>query len=92
MRLLDALRGFRHGRTFEDLARVLSCSPRTVRRYLADLDADLRVELCLIDNRAAARLIDTSYSTIAITRRERYTLLAVRGLFDVSPARRSPRT
>ncbi len=84
LRLLDALRGFRRGRTFEDLARVLGCSQRTVRRYLADLvDADLRVELCLIENRAAARLIDTSYSTIAITRRERYTLLAVRGLFDV---------
>lgn len=66
------------------MARVLGCSPRTVRRYLADLvDADLRVELCLIANRAAARLTDTSYLTIAITRRERYTLLAVRGLFDV---------
>ena len=33
--------------------------------------------------RAGARLVERTYSNIAITRRERYTLLAIASLFDV---------
>lgn len=37
LRLLDALRGFKHGRTLEDLAKKLSVSDRTIRRDLQEL-------------------------------------------------------
>ncbi|MBV8760169.1 MAG: WYL domain-containing protein [Deltaproteobacteria bacterium] len=81
---MDALRGFKHGRTLEDLAKKLGVSERTVRRDLQELaDADVRVELSRVDGRAAARLLETSYSGVPVTRRERYTLLAARRVFDV---------
>lgn len=84
LRLLDHLRGFKHGRTLEDLAAKLGVSERTVRRDLAELaDADVRVELWRVDGRAAARLLESSYSSVSVTRRERYTLLAARRVFDV---------
>lgn len=84
LRILDALRGYRQGRSLSELATEVDVSERTVRRDLADLiDAGIRIDLTLIGNRAGAKLIDASYSTIAITRRERYTLLAVRRMFDV---------
>jgi len=37
LRLLDALRGFKHGRTLEELATKLGVSERTVRRDLEEL-------------------------------------------------------
>jgi predicted DNA-binding transcriptional regulator YafY len=84
LRLLDALRGFKHGRTLEDLAAKLGVSERTVRRDLQELaDADVRVELSRVDGRAAARLLETSYTGVPVTRRERYTLLAAARVFDV---------
>lgn len=84
LRLLDALRGFKNGRTLEDLAAKLGVSERTIRRDLAELaDADVRVELSRVDGRAAARLVETSYTGVPVTRRERYTLLAARRVFDV---------
>ena len=84
LRLLDTLRGFKHGRTLEDLAKKLGVSERTVRRDLQELaDADVRVELSRVDGRAAARLLEASYSGVPVTRRERYTLLAARRVFDV---------
>lgn len=84
LRLLDALRGYKHGRTLADLARELDVSERTIRRDLADLDdAAVRIKLTRIGDRTAARLVESGVSAIAVTRRERYTLLAVRRAFDV---------
>lgn len=82
--VLNALRGFKQGRTLADLAEIVCVSERTVRRDLVDLnDAGIEIELTRVDGRAAACLVEASYSTVAITRRERYSLLAVRGMFDV---------
>lgn len=84
LRVLNALRGFKQGRTLADLAAEVGVSERTVRRDLADLtDAEIDIELTRVDGRAAACLVEASYSTVPITRRERYTLLAVRSVFDV---------
>src|SRR5262245_63665203 len=84
LRVLDELRGFRRGRPLAELARHLDASERTVRRDLADLRAiGFEIEAVLLDGRAGARLVEKSFSSIAITRRERYTLLAVASLFDV---------
>jgi predicted DNA-binding transcriptional regulator YafY len=84
IRVLDELRGFRRGRRLAEIARVLGVSERTVRRDLEDLRAaGFEIESTLIDTRAAARLVEKTYSNVAITRRERYTLLAIASLFDV---------
>jgi proteasome accessory factor B len=84
LRVLDELRGFRRGRLLAELARQLDVSERTVRRDLGDLRAaGFEIESLTIAGRAAARLVDKTYSNIAITRRERYTLLAIASLFDV---------
>jgi predicted DNA-binding transcriptional regulator YafY len=84
LRLLDLLRGFKRGRLVEDLAAELGVSSRTVRRDLAELEAaGMEIERPTIEGRAAARLVERAYSYIAITRRERFTLLAVRSVFDV---------
>ena len=84
LRVLDELRGFRRGRRLAEIAAELRVSERTVRRDLADLRAaGFEIESVTIAGRAAARLVERSYSTISITRRERYTLLAVAGMFEV---------
>ncbi|HEX2692272.1 MAG TPA: WYL domain-containing protein [Kofleriaceae bacterium] len=84
LRVLDELRGFRRGRRLSELARLLGASERTIRRDLGDLrSAGFEIESVTIEGRAAARLVERTYSNIAITRRERYTLLAVASLFDV---------
>jgi predicted DNA-binding transcriptional regulator YafY len=84
LRVLDELRGFRVGRRLSDIAAQLATSERTVRRDLADLrSAGFEIEGVAIEGRAAARLVERTYSSIAITRRERYTLLAIASLFDV---------
>lgn len=84
LRVLDELRGFRRGRLLSEIASQLGASERTVRRDLADLrSAGFEIESLTIAGRAAARLVEKTYSNIAITRRERYTLLAIGSLFDV---------
>jgi predicted DNA-binding transcriptional regulator YafY len=84
LRVLNALRGFRRGRTLAALATEVDVSVRTVRRDLADLvDADVRIELVPVDGQAGARLIERGFTAVPITTRERYTLLAVRSVFDV---------
>jgi proteasome accessory factor B len=84
LRVLDELRGFRRGRRLSEVARQLDASERTIRRDLADLrSAGFEIEQVSIDGRAGARLVERTYSNIAITRRERYTLLAIASLFDV---------
>lgn len=84
LRVLDELRGFRRGRRLADLAREAGASERTVRRDLADLrSVGFEIEAVLLEGRAGARLVEKTYSSVAITRRERYTLLAIASLFDV---------
>jgi hypothetical protein len=81
--ILDALRGFRRGRPISELASVVGVSTRTVRRDLEELrTTGFEIEALLIDGKAAARLVERSHSHIAITRRERYTLLAIASFFD----------
>ncbi|HRC58947.1 MAG TPA: transcriptional regulator [Kofleriaceae bacterium] len=82
--VLDALRGFRLGRELSELAQALGVSTRTVRRDLEELrTAGFEIESLLLAGKAAARLLERSHSHIAITRRERYTLLAIGSFFDV---------
>ncbi|HEU4729533.1 MAG TPA: WYL domain-containing protein, partial [Kofleriaceae bacterium] len=84
LRVLDELRGFRRGRRLSEIARLVGASERTVRRDLDDLrSAGFEIESVAIEGRAGARLAERTYSSIAITRRERYTLLAIASLFDV---------
>jgi predicted DNA-binding transcriptional regulator YafY len=84
LRVLDELRGFRRGRLLSEIASQLGASERTIRRDLADLrSAGFEIESLTLGGRAAARLVEKTYSNIAITRRERYTLLAIGSLFDV---------
>lgn len=82
--MLDELRGFRRGRRVSEIAAALGASERTIRRDLGDLrSAGFEIESLMIEGRAAARLVERTYSSVAITRRERYTLLAIASLFDV---------
>lgn len=84
LRLLDLLRGYKRGRAVADLASELDVSTRTVRRDLAELEsAGELIERTTIDGKAGARLVERAFGYVAITRRERYTLLAVRSMFDV---------
>ena len=84
LRVLDELRGFRRGRLLSEIATQLGASERTIRRDVGDLrSAGFEIEGLTIGGRAAARLVEKTYSNIAITRRERYTLLAIGSLFDV---------
>lgn len=85
LRLLDALAGHPGGRLLADLAAELGVSESTIKRDLAHFGpAGIDVERVLINGRAAARLSDERHrSLVPITRRERFTLLATRRLFDV---------
>lgn len=84
-RVLDALRGFKRGRWVTEIAEAIGASERTVRRDLAELaDAGIDIEITKQANRVFARLTaERNYSAVAITKRERFTLLAVRRVFDV---------
>ena len=84
LRVLDALRGFKQGRWVSEIAASIGASERTVRRDLAELvDANIDIEITKRANRIYAQLTaERSYSSIAITKRERFTLLAVRRIFD----------
>lgn len=85
LRVLDALRGFKLGRWVSEIAREVGASERTVRRDIAELqDAGFDIEITKRDNRAIASLAsERNYSPVSITKRERFTLLAVRSVFDV---------
>jgi len=84
LKILDALRGFKRGRLVSELATEANASERTAKRDIAALqDAGIDIDRAPIDGRAAARLKDRAYSYVVITKRERYTLLAVRRMFDV---------
>jgi predicted DNA-binding transcriptional regulator YafY len=85
LRVLDGLRGFKHGRWVSELAAEVSASERTVRRDITELqDAGFDIELSKRENRTIARLTsERNYTSVSITKRERFTLLAVRSVFDV---------
>ena len=84
LRVLDALRGFKRGRIVAELAAEVGASERTARRDIGQLqDAGFDIKLSKRENRSVATLIEQSYSSVPITRRERFTLLAVRSVFDV---------
>ncbi len=84
LRVWDALRGFKRGRWVNEIAAQVGASERTVRRDIAELqDAGVDIEVTKQANRIYARLTEErSYSSVAITKRERFTLLAVRRVFD----------
>ncbi len=85
LRVVDALRGFKHGRWVNEIAEAIGVSERTVRRDVAELqDAGLDIEVTKRANRIYALLAaERTYSPVSITKRERFTLLAVRRVFDV---------
>lgn len=84
LRVLDELRGFRGGRRISAIAEALGVSEKTIGRDLAELeDAGFEIERIRIEGRAAARLIDKSYSHVTITRSERYSLFALRAMASV---------
>ena len=85
LRVLDALRGFKHGRWVSEVAAEVGASERTVRRDITELqDAGFDIEVARRDNRSFAVLLtERTYSPVSITKRERFTLLAVRRAFDV---------
>jgi predicted DNA-binding transcriptional regulator YafY len=85
LRVLDALRGYKRGRWVTEIANTLGTSERTVRRDLVDLqDAGLDIEVTKQANRVYASLTaERSYSPVSINKSERFTLLAVRRVFDV---------
>ena len=83
-RVVEALRGFRRGRTLQALAKHVDASVRTVRRDIAGLnEAGIQIDLVPIDGEPGACLVDRGYATVAVTTRERFTLLAARSMFDV---------
>jgi predicted DNA-binding transcriptional regulator YafY len=85
LRVVDELRGFKHGRWVNDVADALGTSERTVRRDILELqDAGIDIEISKRANRIFAVLTaERSHSPVSITKRERFTLLAVRRVFDV---------
>lgn len=85
LRVLDCLRGFKHGRWISDIAREVGASDRTVRRDITELqDVGFEIEVTRRENRSVAILTtERTYSPISITKGERFTLLAVRSVFDV---------
>jgi predicted DNA-binding transcriptional regulator YafY len=85
LRVLDRLRGFKHGRWVSEVADELGISERTARRDLAELqDAGIDIEIEKRANRVYASLTaERNYSPVSITKRERFTLLAIRRVFDV---------
>ena len=85
LRVLNALRGYKQGRWVGEVAAEVSSSERTVRRDIDELqDAGFDIEISKRDGRSIACLaIERNYSPVSITKRERFTLLAVRSVFDV---------
>lgn len=85
LRVLDELRGFKRGRWVSEVAGAIGVSERTVRRDIAELqDAGIDIETTKQANRVFAVLTaEQNYSPVSITKRERFTLLAVRRVFDV---------
>ena len=84
LRLLDILRSHHYGVTLCELAKSLAVTERQIRRDLdAITEAGHAVERPQLEGRAAARLVEAGRGAVRLSVRERYTLIAVRGVFDV---------
>ena len=84
LRLLDVLGSHRRGAQLHALGETLGVTERQVRRDLdAIAEAGHEVERVEVDGRAGARLLNGKSAGVHLSLRERYTLLAVRGVFDV---------
>ncbi|MEJ7597339.1 MAG: transcriptional regulator [Kofleriaceae bacterium] len=85
LRIVDALRGYKQGRWVNEVAEALGISERTVRRDIGELqDAGLHIDVTKRANRVFAFLeAERTYAPVSITKRERFTMLAVRRVFDV---------
>ena len=64
LRVLGALRGFKHGRRIAEIAQEVGASERTVRRDLGELrDAGFDIEIAKVDQRSIALLaVEKTYS------------------------------
>lgn len=84
LRILDRIRGRRQGVPFAELASLFTVSEAQVRRDLMALEeAGYALEYTLVDGRSAVRLHEPNSRGVPVTRRERFTLLAMRRIFDV---------
>src|SRR5262245_55273886 len=84
LRMLDRLRGRRRGVLLADLASEFEVTERQVRNDLVALEeAGYHLEYARQENRSAVILLEAASRAVPLTRRERYTLLAVRSMFDV---------
>ena len=68
LRVLDCLRGFKHGRWISEIATEVGASERTVRRDITELqDAGFDIELIKRENRTIASLTtERNYSPVSI--------------------------
>ena len=69
LRVLDALRGFKHGRWVGEVAAEVGASERTVRRDITELqDSGFDIEITKRENRTIATLeSERNYSPVSIT-------------------------
>jgi predicted DNA-binding transcriptional regulator YafY len=69
LRVVDELRGFKHGRWVNDVADALGTSERTVRRDILELqDAGIDIEITKRANRMVAILTaERSHAPVSIT-------------------------
>jgi predicted DNA-binding transcriptional regulator YafY len=82
--MLDRLRGRRRGVLIADLASEFEVTERQVRNDLVALEeAGYTPEYGRHENRSTVIMVEASSRAVPLTRRERYTLLAVRSMFDV---------
>src|SRR5690606_23099137 len=85
VRILRMLQGRRLGRRLDDLAEELAVTRSQIRRDLLALEeAGVRLTIEQEEGRygrARVRLVDAEW--VPITRRERFTLLAARRMFDI---------
>lgn len=66
LRILDELRGFRHGRALAELAAEVGASERTIKRDIEELiDAGFDIERVTLDGRLGMRLVEQSHSYVA---------------------------
>ncbi|MAQ13977.1 MAG: hypothetical protein CMN30_04175 [Sandaracinus sp.] len=84
LKLLDYLSGRRSGASFEEIAARFEVSSRQARRDVGALEeAGYYCEPVTVRGATGVRLIEGRPGAVRLTQRERYTLLAVRRVFDV---------
>ena len=84
VKLLDYLAGRRSGATYGEIAERFAVSERQARRDIAAIEeAGYFCEPVRVRGATGVRLIEGRPGAVRLTLRERYTLLAVRRVFDV---------